>query len=71
MTFMYDAVYSVVLLRPKNEVTPLTQNAGKWICMGTWPVPNWGNLFLGLPKGPRRLDFSGNPFASNALPEKT
>ena len=32
MTFLYDAGYSVVLLRPKNEVKPLTQSAEKWIC---------------------------------------
>ena len=57
MTFLYDAQYSVVLLRPKNEVKLLTQSAEKWICMGNRPLPNWGNLFLGLPKGPRRQDF--------------
>ena len=38
MTFLYDAGYSVVLLRPKNEVKPLTQSAEQWICMGKWPV---------------------------------
>ena len=40
MTFMYDAEYSVVLLRPKNEVKPLPQSAEKWLCMGKWPVPS-------------------------------
>ena len=50
--------YSIVLLRPKNEVKLSTQSAEKSICMGKRDVPNWGNLFLGLPKGPRRLDFS-------------
>ena len=59
MTFLYDAGYSVDLLRPKNEVKPFTQSAEKWICMGKRPVPNGGNLFLGLPKGPRHLDFFG------------
>ena len=38
MTFLYDAGYSVVLLRPKKDVKPLTQSAEKWICMGKWPV---------------------------------
>ena len=45
MTFLYDARYSIVLLRPKNEVKPLTQSAEKSICMGKWPVPNWGEFF--------------------------
>jgi len=57
MTFLYDAGYSIVLLRPKNEVKLSTQSAEKLICMGKWPVLNWGNLFLGLSKSPRRLDF--------------
>ena len=34
MTFLYDARYSVVLLRPKNEVKPLTQSVANGICMG-------------------------------------
>ena len=38
MTFLYDAIYSVVLLRPKNEVEPLSQSAEKWFCMGKLPV---------------------------------
>ena len=29
MTFLYDARYSVVLLRPKNEVKPPTESAEK------------------------------------------
>ena len=29
MTFFYDARYSIALLRPKNEVKPLTQSAAK------------------------------------------
>ena len=40
MTFLYDAGYSIVLLRRKNEVKPLTQSAEKWICMGKWPLSN-------------------------------
>ena len=38
MTFLCDAGHSVVLLRQKNEVKPLTQSAEKWICMEKWPV---------------------------------
>ena len=34
MTFLYDAWYSVVFLRPKNEVKFLTQSALGKICMG-------------------------------------
>ena len=45
MTFLYDARYSDVLLRPKNEVKLLTQSAEKPICMGKWAVPNRGELF--------------------------
>ena len=70
MTFLYDARYLFVLLRPKNEVKLLTQSAAKWICMGKWPVPTGVILFLRLQKGPRRPDFSGSLFASNALPEQ-
>ena len=40
ITFLYDAGYSVVLLRPKNEVKPLTQSVEKGISMGKWPVPS-------------------------------
>ena len=40
MTFLYDAGYSAVLLRPKNEVKSLPQSAEKWICMGKWAVPS-------------------------------
>ena len=70
MTLLYDAQYSFVLLRPKIEVKLSTQSADKWICMGKWPVPNGGILFLRLQKGPRRSDFSGASFATNAIPEK-
>ena len=45
MTFLYDAGYSVVLLRPKNEVKLPTQSAEKSICMGKWAVPKWGIYF--------------------------
>ena len=45
MTFLYDARYSFVLLRPKNGVKLLPQSAAKWIAMGKWPVLNWGIYF--------------------------
>ena len=45
MTFLYDARYSIPLLRQKYEVKPLTQSAEKPICMRKWPVPNWGEFF--------------------------
>ena len=45
MTFLYDAQYSVVLLRPKNDVNLLTQSAEKSICIRKLAVPNWGGLF--------------------------
>ena len=51
MIFLYDAGYSIVLLRPKNEVKPLTQSAEKWICMGKWPVPSLG-IFSPRSRGP-------------------
>ena len=54
MTFLYDARYSFVLLRPTNEVKLSTQSVDKWICMGKWPVPCGTILFLRLQKGPRR-----------------
>ena len=45
MTSLYDARYSVVLLRLKNEVKPLSQSAEKWICMGKWPVSSLAIFF--------------------------
>ena len=69
-TFLYDADCSVVLLRPRNEVKLLTQSALGQLCMGKRPVPSLAELFLGLQKGPRRSNFSGAPFATNAIPEK-
>ena len=45
MTFLYDAGYSVVLLRTKNGVNLLTQSVAKWICMGNWPAPILANFF--------------------------
>ena len=59
MTFLYDARYSWVLLRPKNEPKLSTQSADKWMCMGKWPVPCEGKaqdvqIFQGLPLLPMR-----------------
>ena len=45
MTLLHDARYSAVLLRPKDEVKPLTQSAEKWICMRKWPVPGGAIYF--------------------------
>ena len=44
MTFLYNARYSIVLLRPKNEVKSLTQSAEKPICIGKCPVPSLGEV---------------------------
>ena len=38
--------------------------------MWKWALPCGVVLFLRLHKGPRRSDFSGTPFATNAIPEK-
>ena len=45
MTFLYDAGYWYVLLRPKNEVKLLPQSAEKSICIGKWLVPSLGIFF--------------------------
>ena len=70
MTYLYGAEGSFVLPRPKKKVKPLTQSPENRICMGKWPVPHGAVLSLRLQKGPRRSDFSGAPFATNAIPEK-
>ena len=57
MTFLYDARYSVVLLRPKNEVKLLTQSAAKWICMGKWAFEIWAHLTLKDEKAPDNRTF--------------
>ena len=46
MTFLYDAWYSIVLLRPKKKVKLLTQSAEMWICMGKWAFENLAIYFL-------------------------
>ena len=45
MTLLYGARHSFVLLGLKNKVKLLPQSEEKWICMGKWAVPNWGNYF--------------------------
>ena len=44
MTYLYDARYLFVFLRPK-EVKLATQSAKNWICMGKWPVPSGAIYF--------------------------
>ena len=44
MTFLYDAGYSNVFLRPKTEVKLPSQSAEKWFCMGKWAVPSWAEF---------------------------
>jgi len=61
MTFLYNARYSVVLLRPKNEVKSLPQSAEKWICMGKWPIPNWGDFIHHVLVVPRVPGFQLTP----------
>ena len=57
MTFLYDARYSIVLLRPKNEVKPLTQSAEKRICMGKWSFEILAILFFKEEKAPKNRTF--------------
>ena len=57
MTFLYDAQYSFVLLRLKNEVKLLTQRAAKWICMGKWEFEILAILFLKDEKAPDNRTF--------------
>ena len=70
MTFLYDARYSFVLLRPKNEAKVPTHRAENRICMGKWALPSEVILFLRLQKSLSCSDFSGAQFATNAGPEK-
>ena len=71
MIFLYDAWYSVVLLRPKNEVKPLTQSADKWSYMGKWPVPKWGIYFHPLLVLARVPEFFPNADGSVVLGKLT
>ena len=55
MTFLYDAGYSIVLLRPKHEVEPLSQSAEKLFCMGKLPVSSLAGFIhhvLVVPRAP-------------------
>ena len=45
MTLLYDAQYSFVPLRPKNEVKVSIQSADKWICMGKWAFKILADFF--------------------------
>ena len=57
MTFLYDARYSIVLLRPKNDLKLSTQSAAKWICMGKWAFEILAILFLKDEKAPDNRTF--------------
>ena len=52
MTLLYDARYSIALLRPKNKVKLLTQTAEKLICKGKWAWEIVGIFFLKDEKAP-------------------
>ena len=52
MTFLYDARYSLVLIRPKNEVKLLTQSAFGQICMGNGVYQIGGIKFVPLSCSP-------------------
>ena len=52
MTFLYDARYSIVLLRPKNRLKLLTQSAENRIYMGKWACESLGIYFLKDEKAP-------------------
>ena len=62
MTFLYDAGYSVVLLRPKNEVKSLTQSAEKGDLYGEMACAKFRDFFSSRSRGP----FNTGPFYSNA-----
>ena len=57
MTRLYGAVGSLVLLRLKNRVKPLTQSAENWICMGKWVFEILASLFLKDEKAPDNRTF--------------
>ena len=57
MTFLYDARYSLVLLRPKNEVKLLTQSALGQICMGNGLYQIGGIKFTPLSCSPVYRNF--------------
>ena len=57
MTFLYDARYSIVLLRPKSRVRLLTQSAENWVYMGKWAFEILAILFLKDEKAPDNRTF--------------
>ena len=57
MTFLYGALYSIVLLRPKNRLKLLTQSAENRICMGKWAFEILAILFLKDEKAPDNRTF--------------
>ena len=57
MTFLYDARYSIVLLRPKNRLKLLTQSAENRIYMGKWAFEILAILFLKDEKAPDNRTF--------------
>ena len=70
MTHLCSARGSFHPLRPNFTIKLPTQTVEKWVCMGKRAFEILAILFLRLQKGPRRSDFSGAPFAPNAVPEK-
>ena len=70
MTFLYDARYSVVLLRPKNKIKLPTQRAEKRICMRKWAFKILAELSLKNEKASDDRSFFPSRYATK-LPEKT
>jgi len=68
MTYLYDARYSFVLLRPKNDSKFLTQSAAKWIC-GLYQIG--GSKFTPLSCSPVHRSFFSNANGSVFLGKLT
>ena len=69
ITYLHDAQYSFVLLRPKSEVKLLTQSAEKWMCMGNGLYQIGGIKFTPLSCPPVYRSFFPNANGS-VVPEK-
>ena len=69
MTFLYDARYLIVLLRPKNEVKVKlpTQSAENWICTGKWPFKILAELFLKNEKASDDRTFLPSAYPTTVL----
>ena len=54
MTFLYDARYSIVLLRPKirSNLLPKVQTSGFVLSVGEIACTKWGELFSPRCRGP-------------------